>query len=72
MVSGVTVAGTLAEPATGLLVTDIPVIDAVNNFAAARTMGGNIRREVMSAIWRDGALTFNNNVLPSMAVWNKR
>ena len=70
--SGLIVAGTLPEPATRLLVTDIPVIDAMDYFAAARTTRGKIGGKVMSAIWRDGALTFNNNVLPSMAVWNKR
>ena len=65
------VAGTLTQPASRLLIADIPVIDAMNDFAAARTMGGNIGGEVMSAIGCDGTLTFNNNVLPSMAVGNK-
>ena len=67
-----TIAGALTQPAARLLIADVAIIDPVNNVATASAAGGNIGGEVLSAIGCDGTLAFNNNVLPSMSVWNKR
>ncbi|MCG7388540.1 hypothetical protein [Pantoea sp. ACRSB] len=61
----------LTQPAARLRIADIAVIDAMNNFVASSTAGGNKSRKIGSAVRRNGVSARNMNILPAVTMRNK-